>query len=248
MLMGGGDDFSPNTTAFQDIYNGTWTQTQIDTYVDQTVSNLQAIVETMPAGTKMAIATISGFSNTPATKAAFPDPTKLQLVDNALAQVNAGIDGIAQTHHLVVADVASLSTLVFGSAADPNSTVEIGGVSINLLQKTASNPSTAGFVNDGIHPNTVIQGVLGNVIMQALDTGYNAGIPLFSEAQILAHQGLAYGGSDTLAAQIGPVLKLRHQLCARAIGHCVGCSRPRLGGRSGAVKREIFVGIESQRR
>ena len=66
----------------------------------------------------------------------------------------------------MVADVASLSTLVFGSAADPNSTVEIGGVSINLLQKTASNPSTAGFVNDGIHPNTVIQGVLGNVIMQ----------------------------------------------------------------------------------
>src|SRR5262249_30920118 len=31
-----------------------------------------------------------------------------------------------------------------------------------------------------------------------------AGVPLFSEAQILQHAGLTYGGSDTLAALIGP--------------------------------------------
>src|SRR5262249_33802842 len=118
--------------------------------------------------------------------------------------VNAGILGIAQSHHLVVADVASAGLSVFGPATNPHSTVQIGGVSIDLTQKTGGNPSTAAFVGDGVHPNTVIQGVMRNVIMQALDTGYGAGIPLLSEAQILAHQGLAYGVSDTLAAAIGP--------------------------------------------
>ena len=204
VLMGGGDDYAPGNAAWNGIYNGTWTSTQINSYVNQTVANLGTAVTTMPVGTKLAIATISGFSNTPATKAAYPDPTKLQLVDNVLAQVNAGIMGLAQTDHLVVADVASLTNLVFGTAANPNTTVVIGGVTINLTQKTASNPSTAGFVNDGVHPNTVLQGVLGNIIMKAVDTGYNAAVPLFSEAQLLAHQGLSYGGSDTLAAQIGP--------------------------------------------
>jgi hypothetical protein len=152
------DDYSPNSAAWNGIYNGTWTQSQINAYANQTIYNLETIVDTMPASTKMVIATISGFSNTPATKAAYPDPTKLQLVDNVLAQVNLGIEGIAQTHHLVVADVASLTNLVFGTAADPNSTVQIGGVTINLDAKTTSNPSTAAFVNDGVHPNTVIQG------------------------------------------------------------------------------------------
>ena len=204
VLLGGGDDFAPNTAAFQGIYNGTWTQAQINAYVNQTISNIEGVVSTMPAGTKMVIATLSGFSNTPSTRAAYPNAAQLQLVDNALAQVNAGIQAIAQANHLVVADISSLSTVVFGTAANPNSVVEIGGVPIYLDEKTDSNPSNAAFVNDGVHPNTVIQGVLGNVIMDALDIAYNAGIPLFSEAQLLARQRLAYGGSDTLAAEIGP--------------------------------------------
>ena len=40
--------------------------------------------------------------------------------------------------------------------------------------------------------------------MEALNLGYGAGLSLFTEAEILAHRGIAYGGSDTLAGQIGP--------------------------------------------
>jgi hypothetical protein len=207
VLETGGDDFAPNGAAWDAIYNSTWSQSQINTYVNQTISNISTAINTMPAGTKMALVTVSGFGNTPSTKMAWPDASKRQLVDNAIAQVNAGIKSVAQTNHLVVADLASLTQTVFGTEANPNSTVQIGGVTINLTQKTSSNPSTAAFVSDGIHPNTTIQGVMGDLFMQALDTGYNASIPLFSEAQILAHDGLSYGGSDTLAAEVGPYSK-----------------------------------------
>jgi hypothetical protein len=59
-------------------------------------------------------------------------------------------------------------------------------------------------VHDGVHPNTVIQGLTANLIMESLNIGYGAGFTLFSEEEILEHAGIAYGGSDTVAAQIGP--------------------------------------------
>ena len=136
VLMAGGDDFSPTTDAYSEIYNGTWTQDQITAYVNQDVANLGTAINTMPAGTKMVIATLNGFGVTPSTQLAFPDAAQRQLVDNAIAQVNAGIMDLAQTHHLVVADISSLTSTVFGTEADPLTTVKIGGVTINLTQKT----------------------------------------------------------------------------------------------------------------
>jgi hypothetical protein len=39
--------------------------------------------------------------------------------------------------------------------------------------------------------------------MEGLNIGYDANLSLFSEQEILQHRGISYGGSDTLAAQIG---------------------------------------------
>ncbi len=61
---------------------------------------------------------------------------------------------------------------------------------------------TNAFVHDNIHPHTHVQGVLANLMMSGLNA-YGAGLTLFSEQELLAHAGVAYGGSDTLAAQIG---------------------------------------------
>lgn len=39
--------------------------------------------------------------------------------------------------------------------------------------------------------------------LQAFNAGYGAGVPLFSEQELLNQAGIACGGSDTLPAQIG---------------------------------------------
>jgi hypothetical protein len=49
----------------------------------------------------------------------------------------------------------------------------------------------------------VLQGIVANSIMEALNIGYSTGLTLFTEAEILSHRGIAYGGSDTLNATYG---------------------------------------------
>jgi hypothetical protein len=81
----------------------------------------------------------------------------------------------------------------------------IGNVPIQLrAADTSSNGNPlAAFVDDRVHPNTTMQGVLANVIMEAMNEGYWAGMTFFSEQEILSHAGIAYGGSDTLLAVLG---------------------------------------------
>jgi len=102
-------------------------------------------------------------------------------------------------------DLLDATRTIFGDHTSPNLTLPIGNVDI-LLQTsdTVSNTiPTAAFVHDDIHPHTTLQGMIANLTIEALNTGYGAGIPLFSEEEILAHAGIAYGGSDTLAATFG---------------------------------------------
>jgi hypothetical protein len=61
-----------------------------------------------------------------------------------------------------------------------------------------------------------MQGVLANAMIEALNQGYHAGLTPFSESEILAHAGLAYGGQDTLSATIGPISAYIHSFVCYA--------------------------------
>ncbi len=199
VLAIGANDFAPGSSAYTNIYNGTWTPTQINNQISAVLSNISnAITPVAETGVKLVVATIPDYGATPYVQGVYTNGAQRQAVADVVAQVNDGIKALAQSDHLAVADLGALVTAMFGPDTSPNTTIEIGGVTIQLNASTSSNPSTAGFVSDGIHPNTTLQGVLANLFIQALDTGYGAGVPLFSEAQILAHDGLTYGGTDTL--------------------------------------------------
>lgn len=202
----GANDFAPFGAAYDGIYYETWPSSQIDTYVNQRVANLNAALDTvLPTGVELALVNVPDYGVTPTVQLFYSDPAKRQLVADVIAQLNAAIDTMAQTRQLPVVDLFGAALTIFGPHGGSNSTLTLGSVDIDLLQfDTASggNP-TAGFVNDGIHPNTTLQGILANTFVEALNAGYAANLPLFSEQQILAHRGLAYGGSDTLAAQLG---------------------------------------------
>lgn len=206
VMMIGANDFHPSGAAYQNIYADLWSSAQVDAYVGGVVANLNAALDTvLPTGVMLAIVNLPDYGLAPQTQSFFPDAVGRQRVADAILQVNAAIDQIAQTRHLVVLDLLSASIAIFGPHGSPNSTLVIGNVAIDLAQTdTASgaNP-TAGFVHDGIHPNTTLQGVIANSIVEALNIGYGAGFALFTEEQILGHRGIAYGGSDTLVAQLG---------------------------------------------
>jgi hypothetical protein len=205
----GSNDFNPTGAAYFNIYFGLWSQSRINIHINGILANITTIIDTLaPTGVNIALCNALDFGVTPTVKLLFSDPNRRQRVANAIMQLNAGIDQLAQTRGLVLVDLYAASLAVFGTHASPNGILLIGNVPIDLNGSdtpSGGNP-TAGFVDDGAHPNTTLQGVFSNLIATALNLGFGgfgAGLPLFSEAEILAHRGLAYGGADTLFAQLG---------------------------------------------
>ena len=206
ILAIGANDFNPGGAAYSSIYNGDWSTITIDDYINQRVANVTTALNTvLPTGVKLAIVNFPDYSVAPATQAGYPDPTKRDRVTAAVARVNAGLDALAQSKQIPRVDLFGASHAIFGTNALPKTSLLLGNVTIDLNQvdTPSGGDPTAGFNHDGVHPNTTLQGILANLFMRALDMGYGADVPMFSEQEILAHRGIAYGGSETLTSQLG---------------------------------------------
>jgi lysophospholipase L1-like esterase len=207
VLMIGANDFnSVGFGAYYSIYNNQWTQTQIQSYVNSRLANIQTVLNTVtPTGVHLVIANVLDFGVTPITQSLYTNATNRDRVTAVIQQLNAGVLGLAQQYHLVLVDVFGMAQVAWGTNTNPRTTLLIGNVPIQLrAADTSSNGNPlAAFVDDRVHPNTTMQGVLANVIMEAMNEGYQAGMTQFSEQEILSHAGIAYGGSDTLLAVLG---------------------------------------------
>ncbi len=206
ILAIGANDFNPSGSAYSNLYNSKWNQTTIDNYVNGRLANMTTILNTvLPSGVDLAMTNFVDYGVAPAVVAAYPDAAKRELVTDVIRRVNDGIADIARDNEVPLIDLFGVAKEVFGENASRNSVLTIGNVNINLMQSDTSgggNP-TAAFVHDGVHPNTTLQGLLSNLYMTSLNVGFHAGAPIFTEAEILAHRGIAYGGSETVEGQIG---------------------------------------------
>jgi hypothetical protein len=222
VLMIGANDFnSVGFNAYFNIYSNLWSAAQIDSYVSGRVANVRAALDAVaPTGVRLVLVNVLDFGITPITWGSpfYGNAANRDRVTVVIQRVNAGLLGLAQEYHLVLVDAFALAQAAWGTNQSPRTTLLIGNVPIQLRQydtSTNTNP-TAAFVHDRTHPHTTMQGVLANVIIEALDEGYRAGLTPFSEQEILAHAGLTYGGQDTLAAVIGPLSAYVHNYACYA--------------------------------
>ncbi|MFT3882812.1 MAG: SGNH/GDSL hydrolase family protein [Gemmatales bacterium] len=192
----GTNDFSPGSSAWSSIYNGLWSVSQIQTYRDSVVANITATVTALQnKGIKVVVASVADYSVAPATRAGYPDAAKRELVTAAVADVNTYVKLMAQNKHIAYADLFGMTKQVFGTNAAPNATVTIGGVVINL--NTQGTAPTNAFAADGIHPQSLLQGSLGSLYLEALRAGYSTGVAPLTEQEVVQLAGLTYTG-DTL--------------------------------------------------
>src|ERR1051325_11322282 len=207
VLAIGPNDFNPSSSAYFNIYNGFWSTSQIQSYVNQSISNIEialAIVRT--SGVAVVVANVIDPGPTPAVTSLYTGAANRDRVTAAVQSVNSGVKNLAQKYRAPLMDWYGLETAVLGPNTNLHPTLKLGNVTINLRASDPGPPNsvpTDAFVSDGFHPNTVFQGVFANLVLQAFDSGYGAGVTLFSEQEILTHSLIAYGGSDTLLAQIG---------------------------------------------
>jgi lysophospholipase L1-like esterase len=210
MMIGANDEVEgyPGSSAYEGIMNGTWTSGQINTWVSGVVNNIDtALAAVVPTGVKLVLFGAPDYGMTPTVQNLPTTAAQRQAVHDVLTgQLNPQIEALAQSYNLPYVDFIAAFDAVVGPHNSLNSTLAIGNVDIQLQvtdDTLGSNPY-AGFVDDGIHPHTTLQGLLANLVMEGLNVGYGANLTLFTEQEILAHAGIAYGGSDTLEAQIGP--------------------------------------------
>ena len=222
VLMIGANDFnSVGLGAYFNIYNGFWSTSQINTYVAGRIANVRTALDTVaPTGTRLVLVNVFDFGITPITwgSAFYNDPIKRDRVTAAIQQVNAGLLSLAQEYHIVLVDAFGLAQTAWGTNQNPRTTLLLGNVTIQLRQydtSTNTNP-TAAFVHDRAHPHTTMQGVLANILVEALNQGYGAGLTPFTEEEILSHAGLAYGGQNTLSAVLGPLSSYVHNFVCYA--------------------------------
>lgn len=194
--------------AYDPIYNGSWTQGQIDAWIVGRVNLLGSIVDTItPTGASVVLLSVLDPSVTPFMQFIYPDPAAREAAATALAQFRDAVLDLAQSRQIVLLDQFALGRAIFGTNLAPRSTLLVGNVAIDLTAADTlfgTNP-TAAFVHDFFHPNTIIQAVAATVVTTALNLGYDTGIPLLSEEEMLASAGISYGGSDTLMDEIGPL-------------------------------------------
>jgi lysophospholipase L1-like esterase len=215
VLAIGANDFNPDfltypTAAYLNIYDGSWSAAQISNYVAQILTNIETAVATVETtGVDLVVFNILDYGKTPAVynEIFFTNGSKRERVSAAIQQANAGLLYLAQKYQVPLVDAFGLQQAIFGSNTNLQTTLSLGNVAIHL-QQSDSNPTnspnrTAAFVADGAHPHTTIQGLFANMALEAFSLGYGTAVPLFSEQEILNHAGVAYGGMDTLMAQIG---------------------------------------------
>ena len=184
----GQNDYWPLDAAYQGIYAGTWTDAQIDAHNETILANITTAVDTlMASGVKLVISDVIDYGVTPFARGIAPDPVGRQRVADAVGELNFDIAELAFDNEIpwVKSGVMVRDSLGEHGAEVPF--LPIGGVEIT---NTAGVDPHNAFVLDGIHPHTVLQGILGNAFVTALNLGYDADIPLFSEEEMLIQAGI----------------------------------------------------------
>ncbi|HRP62888.1 MAG TPA: SGNH/GDSL hydrolase family protein [Phycisphaerales bacterium] len=203
----GANDFSPALgIAYFAIYWNLWSNAQKQTFINNIASRIETALDAVLAHeTNVILANVPDYGVTPAVRAVFPNAIRRQNVTNVVNQLNTMIEDIAAEREIVLINIASLTTAIFGTNFKLNEILTLGNVPIYLWQSdtnTNTNPQAA-FVHDSAHPHTTLQGLFANVILEAMNITAAQPITPFAELELLAHAGLRYGGADTLASQLG---------------------------------------------
>lgn len=186
----GNNDFAPWRDAYGPIYDGQprseyqWRIDLIEENVRKTVRSLQRL------GVQVVLAGFLDLGNLPWTRGIFVDPEGRTRVAAAVAAANERLRAVALETSVPFVDMHRFGLAVYGTAYKPVERIVVGGNTVTTL--TSGEAPTHGFVQDGIHPHTVVQSLKANLFLTALNLGYGARVPLLPERQICALAGLPY--------------------------------------------------------
>jgi hypothetical protein len=197
VLAVGPNDFFDESLgyAYVGIYLGTWSEDQVDAFTDRLVGNVETAVATLTAtGVGLVLSSVVDYGVAPVVQQFLPNADRRDQVSQVVADVNDRIRLVALRHQVPLVDANAMARDFLGDNHAPVASLTVGGVEI--VNAAGEAPHHA-FVDDGIHPHTVIQGIFANLFLEAFRLGYGVDVAPLTEAEIVTAAGLAYQ-TDTL--------------------------------------------------
>lgn len=176
-LFIGGLDVPP---VAQDILLGTL---NVPVWANGVVTRITTAIDTVLAKNPdgMVVAGLPDMRLVPGSLELFP-PALVTPIINAIDLVNVQLKSEVLARDLVYVDVASaMQDLYFDG-------LTVGGVPINM---TVGSTDPRNFYLDDIHPGFVGNGFFANLMLTALNVGYDQSIEPFTDSAILARAGLS---------------------------------------------------------
>ena len=199
----GGNDLSPFHGPYAQVYNGNWTQQQINDYVEAMIVDMEFMLDTISVGgVKILLCNSFDFGDMPRVERDFPDDNGRLLGSALYDRYDERLRQVAQSRNLAYLDMLALNRAIFGTPGAEFDFLTVAGVDIILNDGLQSNARTA-FVADDVHPRSVVQGIWANAILTGLNLAYSTGVPLLTETEIVTNGDLTPSGPDALDAQIG---------------------------------------------
>lgn len=193
---------------FDDIYDGTWGKIEILAAWQTIYENLIVIIdELQDTGVSVILVTPLDPGVSPFLQGTNANDEQREWVQNSILYLVEEIRTLGEKKKLILVDFYRLWYAIFGRQQDLNVQLLVGNTAIDL---TASDTAvgatpTAAFTDDTVHPNSVLQAIHANVLLEAinLSSDYETNLTTLTEEEILDIRGIAYGGSDTLQGEIG---------------------------------------------
>lgn len=195
-----GDPGNPATafTYLNGIYNGTLTGSALSAVLAANVASrtdtldvLRTAGQQSGQGVNLVVADYANFADVPQGRQQYPNPAGRQNLVNADQQLNAQLEAAANARGVPVLDLFGFGEYLNQLAANGQPLV-IAGFPMDTTDYTPSSQEFAGtpvapqdVFGDEQHLGSVAQGLIANMFITAVDKAYGAGIPLFSDQELL---------------------------------------------------------------
>jgi len=188
VIATGGNDFALPAN-YTNIYSGALSGAALTTYINNTVSQVLTIHDTVRnAGANTVLVNIGDLSNSRELQTAFSDPVSRARVTLAISQANSQLLAAATNRNVPLIDVFQFGQLLNGNSPT-NNTVNISGVVMETWNFTngVSNPDH--WFEDNVHAGSVYHGLYSNMIMKGMNY-YGANLAPFTDQVIFTNAGL----------------------------------------------------------
>lgn len=188
----GGNDFTAWNDNYQEIYDGTLSDAELQVKVNSIIANITTAVDTILAAgdVRMVVATIGDQADIPEMIDAFPDPAKRQRVTDAINEVNAGVRAMAGARDIGIADVHQFTADLL-ARVDKSGYLTVGGERIRFTGR-GNEPHYLRLDDSVGHIGTVGSGIIANeLFVKPFNEKYGLGLEPLSDEEILENAGIS---------------------------------------------------------